>query len=487
MIAASRPGSQPMNLQGIWNDETRPPWSSNFTININTEMNYWPAETANLAELHEPLLAVRRGARGQRPQDGGGQLRRARVGRAPQQRPLAADRAGRRLRRRRPGVGVLADGGRRGSGSTSASTSCSAGTSTSCGARAYPVMKAAAEFCLDWLIEDGKGHLVTSPSTSPEHKFLTADGEQAAVSMASTMDMALIRDLFANVHRGRRRARASTRRSAAELEAARRRLLPYRIGAQGQLLGVVFEEFEDPEPQHRHFSHLFGLHPGRHITWRQPGAVRRRAPLARDPRRRRDRLEPRLEDQPLGAAARRRPRLQDDRQAADARRHRQRRTTWAAAASTRTCSTRTRPSRSTATSARRRASSRCSSRATRGDPPAAGAARRLAERARRGAARARRVRDRPGMGGSAGEAGDDPVRARRHRAGAIVAAADVGGRRGEGRVRRAPERVLPRARPGHARDRRPCSKLGAVTPPGGTVVDLATTKGGTVTLHRLRR
>ena len=159
----------------------RPPWSSNYTININTEMNYWPAETTNLAELHEPLLdligelavtgaktaSTNYGARGWVAHHNS--------------RSLAADRAGRRLRRRRPVWATW----------PMAAPWLSqhlwehyafGGDASSCATRAYPVMKGAAEFCLDWLIDDGQGHLVTAPSTSPEHKFLLPDGGQAAVS-----------------------------------------------------------------------------------------------------------------------------------------------------------------------------------------------------------------------------------------------------------------------------------------------------------------
>jgi alpha-L-fucosidase 2 len=142
--------------------------------------------------------------------------------------------------------------------------------------RAYPLMRGAAEFCLDWLVDSGKGRLVTSPSTSPEHKFLTRDGSQAATSMASTMDMALMRDLFANLMDAGE-ALGIDAPFRKRVAAARERLYPYRIGSQGQLLEFS-EEFGDPEPEHRHFSHLFGLHPGRHITPRTPelfAAVRR--------------------------------------------------------------------------------------------------------------------------------------------------------------------------------------------------------------------
>ena len=111
LIASSRPGTQPANLQGIWNDQIRPPWSSNFTININTEMNYWPAESSNLAELHEPMLSFVKDLVGHGREDGQGQLRRTRLGGAPQRGSLAAIRASRQLRRRRSGVGALDDGG----------------------------------------------------------------------------------------------------------------------------------------------------------------------------------------------------------------------------------------------------------------------------------------------------------------------------------------------------------------------------------------
>jgi alpha-L-fucosidase 2 len=281
-IAASRAGSQPMNLQGIWNDETRPPWSSNFTININTQMNYWPAETANLGDLHEPLLAfveqlavngrkttsVNYGARGWTAHHNSDLWRQTGpVGNFGEGDPVWAfwPMAGAWLSQHLYEHFLFG------------------GDVEYLRSRAYPVMKGAAEFCLDWLIEDGRGHLVTSPSTSPEHKFLTDDGQQAAVSMASTMDMALIRDLFVNVIDAADVLKID-RPFAAELDRARRRLLPYRIGSEGQLLEWI-EEFRDPEPEHRHFSHLFGLHPARHITWRQPelfAAVRRSHELRGD-------------------------------------------------------------------------------------------------------------------------------------------------------------------------------------------------------------
>ena len=132
---------------------------------------------------------------------------------------------------------------------------------------AYPLMKGAAEFGLDWLIEDGQGHLVTAPSVSPELHFLTPEGDvgaaEAAVSMAATMDMAILWDLFSSCIEAAGilgiDAEFGTR-----LRAARQRLYPYQVGARGQLQ-EWYRDFQEAEVHHRHISHLFGLHPGRQI------------------------------------------------------------------------------------------------------------------------------------------------------------------------------------------------------------------------------
>ena len=282
LIACSRPGTQAANLQGLWNEDVRAPWSANYTININTQMNYWPAETTGLPELHEPLVtmveelsmtgrktaAANYGASGWVAHHNTDLWRHsAMVGDWGTGDPVWAlwPMAGAWLAQHLYERFLFG------------------GDWRYLRERAYPVMRGAAEFCLDWLIEDGKGHLVTSPSTSPEHKFLTRDGAQAATSMAATMDMALVRDLFANVIDAGEALEidAPFRR---RLAAARERLYPYKIGREGQLL-EFFEEFGDPEPGHRHFSHLFGLHPGRHITPRTPelfAAVRRSHELRGD-------------------------------------------------------------------------------------------------------------------------------------------------------------------------------------------------------------
>ena len=282
LIAGSRPGTQPVNLQGIWNEDVRAPWSANYTININTQMNYWPAEPAGLPELHGPLLdlieelavtgrktaAVNYGARGWTAHHNTDLWRQsAMVGDYGFGDPVWAcwPMGGAWLAQHLyehylfgGDVRYLRD-------------------------RAYPLMREAAEFCLDWLVEDRQGRLVTAPSTSPEHKFITADGRQAAIGIASGMDLGIIRDLFANVID----AAGVLDEDAAftgQLHDALDRLFPYQIGSQGQLL-EWHEEFEESEPQHRHFSHLFGLHPGRHITPRTPelfAAVRKSHELRGD-------------------------------------------------------------------------------------------------------------------------------------------------------------------------------------------------------------
>jgi alpha-L-fucosidase 2 len=125
-------------------------------------------------------------------------------------------------------------------------------------------MKEAAQFCLDWLVEDKQGHLVTCPSTSPENTFLTPDGRTASVSMGTTMDLALIWDLF--THCSEASSILGTDADfRAQLDEARARLLPPRIGGFGQLQEWC-EDFDEAEPGHRHLSHLFGLHPGHQIT-----------------------------------------------------------------------------------------------------------------------------------------------------------------------------------------------------------------------------
>jgi alpha-L-fucosidase 2 len=245
----------------------RPPWSSNWTLNINTEMNYWPAEVANLAECHEPLLAfiealavngrrtaeVNYGARGWVAHHNADIW----AGTAP-----VGDFGG--------GDPKWANWPMSGAWlSTHLWEHYAFGRDvTFLRERAWPVMKAAAEFCLDWLIDDGKGHLVTAPSTSPELSFHTPDGREASVGMAATMDMSIIWELFSDSLEALR-VLGIEPEFAARLEAARARLFPLKIGARGQLQEWS-EDFMETEVHHRHPSHLFGVYPGRRVTAAAP-------------------------------------------------------------------------------------------------------------------------------------------------------------------------------------------------------------------------
>ncbi|PAK55903.1 glycoside hydrolase N-terminal domain-containing protein [Paenibacillus sp. 7541] len=262
LISSSRPGTQAANLQGIWNASIRPPWSSNWTLNINAEMNYWPAEVCNLAECHRPMLdmignlaqngavtaAVHYGARGwvaHHNTDLWGQT--APVGNYGDGDPTWAlwQMGGIWLTQHLwehytfgGDLQYLRD-------------------------EAYPILKEACLFALDWLIEGPAGYLTTSPSTSPEHKFRTADGTYA-ISEGATMDLSLIWELFTNT------IEASSilgmdddfRR---ELSSTRERLFPPQIGRYGQLQEWA-ADFEDEDPFHRHTSHLVGVYPGRQLT-----------------------------------------------------------------------------------------------------------------------------------------------------------------------------------------------------------------------------
>jgi alpha-L-fucosidase 2 len=282
LVASSRPGAQPANLQGIWNDQVRPPWSSNWTININTEMNYWPAETANLAELHEPLISLVEGL-----SVTGAKTAATNYGARGWTAHHNAD-----LWRQSAPVGNYGDGDPVWALWPMAGPWLAqhlwehyafGGDGTYLRTRAYPVMAGAAEFCLDWLVDNGHGQLVTAPSTSPEHKFVLPDGSRAAVTQAASMDLALVWDLFRNLLQAETVVGSGTPLTA-RLEDALARLLPYHINSKGALQEWA-EDFPPAEPEHRHFSHLFGLFPGRQITPATPAlfaAARRSLELRGD-------------------------------------------------------------------------------------------------------------------------------------------------------------------------------------------------------------
>jgi alpha-L-fucosidase 2 len=266
LIASSRPGSQPANLQGIWNDQIRPPWSSNWTANINTQMNYWPAETCNLAECHDPLFDLIEGL-----SKTGAETARVNYGCRGWVSHHNVD-----LWRQSAPVGNF------GGGSPTWANWAMSGPwfcahlwehYAFCGdrdflrARAYPLMKSCAEFCLDWLVDNRAGRLTTCPSQSTENNFITPDGRTAETSDGCTMDMALIAELFEHSIQAAKILDLDAD-FAAKLSAARGRLLPFRTGKHGQLQEWS-RDFDERTPGQRHMSHLYPLYPGSAITPRR--------------------------------------------------------------------------------------------------------------------------------------------------------------------------------------------------------------------------
>jgi alpha-L-fucosidase 2 len=260
LISSSRPGSMAANLQGKWNDQLQPAWDSKYTININTEMNYWPAEVCNLSELHSPLFDLIENAL----VDG---------------RRLAKD-----LYRSRGfvihlntdlwGDAVPIDGVHAGLWPMGGAWLCLhlwdhydfTRDKTFLARRAYPLMKEAAEFFLDYLVDDGNGHLVTGPSISPENQYQLPNGVKAKLCMGPTMDLEITHALFSRVIESSE-ILGIDRDLRAKLTDARERLAPLKIGKYGQLQEWQ-EDYDEVDPGHRHISHLFALHPGNRITLR---------------------------------------------------------------------------------------------------------------------------------------------------------------------------------------------------------------------------
>lgn len=265
MIAGSRSGGQPLNLQGIWNPHVMAPWASAYTTNINTEMNYWPAEVANLSECHEPLLRMVR----ELSVDG------TKVARTMYKRRGWVEHHNTTIWRDAQPVDYNALPAFWPMGGAWLSTHLWEHYlfTQDCDFLArdgYPYMKGAAEFCLDWLVDDGNGHLVTAVGCSPEIGFRYTDASgnnrTAGLCMGPTMDLGIIRHLFgACIRAGEVLNRDAEFR--AELQAKLDRLLPYQVGSRGQLQEWP-QDFLETDVHHRHISHLFALHPSNQITRR---------------------------------------------------------------------------------------------------------------------------------------------------------------------------------------------------------------------------
>jgi len=264
LIASSRTKGVPATLQGIWNPYVQPPWCSNYTMNINVEENYWMAETANLSELHMPLMTYIENL--------------SKTGKVTAKTFYGVDKGWAACHT--SDIWAMSNPvGDFGRGSPQWANWNMSGTwlvthlwehyqftqdKTFLKNEAYPLMKGSAEFCLNWMVEDSKGKLVTSPSTSPENTYVTSEGYRGSTLYGATADLAMIRESFLQVIEASKVLDVDAG-FRAKLQQALEKMHPYQIGKKGNLQ-EWYHDWDDADPQHRHQSHLFGLHPGNHIT-----------------------------------------------------------------------------------------------------------------------------------------------------------------------------------------------------------------------------
>ena len=269
LISCSRPGTLPANLQGIWNKELCPAWDSKYTININTEMNYWPAESCALSECHQPLFD---------------HLERMRI----HGRKVAREMYGCRGFVAHHNTDIYAD--------CAPQDNCMSSTFWVMGAawlcthlwthyaytkdqdfllKAYPIMAEAALFFLDYM-EEKNGYLVTNPSSSPENTYIMPNGESGCVCIGSAMDMEILRDLFTECCEADKILKEKINTCVipsvtnvsllqGQIEEALKKIPPIRIDSTGRIMEWM-EEYEEKELGHRHMSHLYALYPSDQIS-----------------------------------------------------------------------------------------------------------------------------------------------------------------------------------------------------------------------------
>ena len=261
LISSSRTPGVPANLQGLWNESVLPPWSSNYTVNINLEENYWASGTANLIEMQYPLIEFIANL--------------SKTGRKTAKDYYGVER-GRCLGHNSDIWAMTCPVGlNEGDPSWACWTMGGTWLSTHIWehylftldkeflCEFYPVLKGAAEFCMDWLVEkDGK--LVTSPGTSPENKYITPDGYVGATSYGNTSDLAMIRECLIDAAEASK-VLGVDKSFRKRIKKTLSRLYPYQIGKDGNLQEWYYD-WQDQDPYHRHQSHLFGLYPGHHLS-----------------------------------------------------------------------------------------------------------------------------------------------------------------------------------------------------------------------------
>ena len=261
LISSSRPGALPATLQGIWNESLDPPWGSKFTVNINTEMNYWMVESANLSELHTQLFDLLDSTRS----FGSVTARRyynARGFVVHHNTDIWGDSI--------PVDHVQAGVWPMGAAWISLHLFSHYAYSLDQAFlrdRAYPRLKEIAEFFLDYLVPGPDGTLLSGPSQSPENKYRLPDGSTASLCMSPAMDTEIIRAIFDRVSRCSKILGVDDALRA-QVEAAAKRLPPFKIGKDGALQEWN-EDYAETEPGHRHISHLFALYPDHQITLRE--------------------------------------------------------------------------------------------------------------------------------------------------------------------------------------------------------------------------
>lgn len=258
MIAGSRPGGQPLNLQGIWNDQMIPSWNGGYTTNINAQMNYWPSELTNLSECQEPFFrAVKEWA-----------INGAHTAKDMYGNQGWVGHHNMDIWRHSEPIDVC---------------NCSfwpmaagwmvshfwehylfTGNTQFLRNEVFPLLKGAVLFYKDWLVTNPQGYLVTPVGMSPEHNFLYSEKQMATFSQGPTMDMAIVRESFARYLEATRILEIQEP-LVTEITDKMRRLLPYQIGKYGQLQEWSID-FDDSEKEHRHISHLYGFHPSNQIN-----------------------------------------------------------------------------------------------------------------------------------------------------------------------------------------------------------------------------
>lgn len=257
MISCSRPGTLPATLQGIWNKDMEAPWDAKYTININTEMNYWCAEPCDLGDCHLPLFDLLRKMlpNGQKTAQ---QMYGCRGFAAHHNTDIWGDTAPQDLWI--PGSFWVMGGAWL---CTHIWMHYEYTLDQEFLREMFPIMREAAQFFLDFCI-DYKGYLCTCPSVSPENTFILPNGEQGANSVGVTMDNQILRDLFTQCNKAAKVLGVQDDLDR-QIAAACDRLIPTRIGSDGRIMEWC-EEYGEKEKGHRHISHLYGLHPSCQIT-----------------------------------------------------------------------------------------------------------------------------------------------------------------------------------------------------------------------------